>query len=180
MQETNDSDETVRARTGRSSAEWFALLDHWGARNRKHADIAKWLTAEHSVTGWWAQSITVAYERARGMRAPLQQPHGLFAVSSSKTVRVPVERLFGAFMDPALRQQWLPGQSLQVTTVQPTKSIRAKWGDGTRLAIGFYPRRDSKSQVALQHDRLSDASAAQETKAFWTERMAALKKLLES
>ena len=123
----------------------------------------------------------MAYERARGMRAPLQQPHGLFAVSSSKTVRVPVERLFDAFVDPALRQQWLPGQSLEVTAVQHTKSIRAKWGDGsTRLAIGFYPRGDSKSQVALQHDRLSDASAAQETKAFWAERMEVLKKWLES
>lgn len=179
--EGQTSDETVRARTGRSLTEWFALLDHWGASNRKHPDIAKWLTAEHSVTGWWAQSITVAYERARGMRAPLQQSHGLFGVSSSKTVGVSVERLFGAFMDPALREKWLLGESLEVTTAQPAKSIRAKWGDGgTRVAIGFYPKGDSKSQVALQHDRLSDAGVAKETKAFWTQRMDVLKKLLES
>ena len=39
-----------------------------------------------------------SYERARGLRAPGEHADG-FAVTASKTVGVPVERLFDAFVD---------------------------------------------------------------------------------
>ena len=43
-----------------------------------------------------AQAIAVSYERARGMRAVGERADG-FAVSASRTVAAPVERLFDAF-----------------------------------------------------------------------------------
>ena len=36
---------------------------------------------------WWAQSITVRYEQARGMRLPGQQPDGTFSVAVSRSLR---------------------------------------------------------------------------------------------
>jgi hypothetical protein len=46
---------------------WFDLLDEWGASERRHAEIARWLSEEQGVAGWDAQSVTVGYERARSM-----------------------------------------------------------------------------------------------------------------
>src|SRR3712207_5738140 len=63
------SDEGIRRRTGRGWEEWFDLLDEWGAGERRHAEIARWVAEEHGVDGWSAQSVTVSYERARGGRA---------------------------------------------------------------------------------------------------------------
>lgn len=64
------SEATVRERTGRGWEEWFALLDGWGAAERSRAEIIGWLGAEHRVGDWWAQCVTVGYERARGLRMP--------------------------------------------------------------------------------------------------------------
>ena len=175
------SDEAIRANTGRSWDEWFALLDAWGAVERPHPEIASWLVAEHGVPGWWAQGVTVGYERARGLRAPGQRRGGLFEATASKTVAVPVERLYEAFADPARRGRWLPDAPFEVRTAQPAKSLRADWEDGsTRVVVWFTARGDAKSQVALAHQRLPDAGAADKRKAFWRERLAALKQDLEA
>ena len=171
----------LRANTGRAWDEWFALLDRWGAVERPHPEIARWLNEEHGVDGWWAQGVTVGYEQARGLRAPGQRRGGLFEASASKTVAVPVDRLYEAFMDPGLRERWLPGAKLEVRTAKPGKSIRANWDDGsTRLVIAFTARGDAKSQVALVHERIPDAATAGELKAWWRGRVAALKQLLET
>ncbi len=175
------SDDVVRANTGRAWDEWFALLDEWGAVERSHPEIARWLNQEHGVPGWWAQGVTVAYEQARGLRAPRQRRGGQFEVNASKTVAVPVERLYDAFADPDLRERWLPGATVEVRTARPARSIRANWFDGsTRLVIAFTARGEAKSQVALVHERVPDAGTADELKAFWRGRMAALKELLEA
>jgi hypothetical protein len=175
------SDEVLRANTGRTWDEWFALLDRWGAAQRPHPEIATWLNQEHGVGGWWAQGVTVAYEQARGLRAPGQRRGGLFEVSASKTAAVPVDRLYAAFTDPALRERWLPGVSLEVRTATPGRSVRADWDDGsTRLVVNFTARGDAKSQVALVHERIPDAETAAGLKAFWRERVAVLKQVLEA
>ena len=68
------SEKSVHDKTGRTWDEWFKLLDKWGAKQKKHGEIARWLVEEHQVDGWWAQSITGAYEQDRGIRAPGQIP----------------------------------------------------------------------------------------------------------
>jgi hypothetical protein len=175
------SDEVVRARTGRTWDEWFALLDAWGGAQRPHPEIARWLVEEHGVGGWWAQGVTVAYEQARGLRDPGQRRGGLYEVTVSKTVAVPVERLYQAFADPALRERWLPGNGIEVRTAHPGRSIRANWDDGsTRLLIAFTARGEAKSQVAITHERVPDAGTADKLKTWWRERVAVLKQVLEA
>jgi hypothetical protein len=175
------SDAVIRANTGRGWDEWFALLDRWGAAERPHPEIARWLGQEHEVSGWWAQGVTVAYEQARGLRAPGQRRGGLYEVNAAKTVAVPVDRLFEAFTDPALRERWLPGARFEIRTARPGRSIRANWDDGsTRLVVGFTALGDAKSQVAVTHERVPDPATAATLKAFWRERVAVLKQVLEA
>jgi len=99
------SDDSLHNATGKSTTEWFAILDAWGAVERSHRDIARYLQDEHEVSGWWAQTITVSYERARKGRAKYQRDDGTFAVNASKTVDVPVTVLFDAVVDPAARDR---------------------------------------------------------------------------
>jgi hypothetical protein len=174
------SDEAIRERTGRGWDEWFGLLDGWNAASRPHPEIARWLREEQDVDGWSAQSVTVGYERARGLRAPGQRPEG-WSVTASKTIGVPVERLFAAFDDESQRERWLPGAELHLRTASEPKSARYDWEDGSsRVIVGFYAKGDDKSQVALEHARLPDADTAEEMKAWWRGRVAALKEMLEA
>lgn len=174
------STETVRRATGRDLDEWYAVLDAWGAADRAHGDIAAWIADEHGIDNWWTQTITVEYERARGLRAVGSGRDGTYAVTASRTVEVPVDRLFEAVTDAGLRERWLPGADLRERTSQPGRSARFDvGGDGTRVNLGFTARGEKRSQVALQHERLPDAASADKAKAYWRDRLAALKTLLE-
>jgi len=104
------SDEVVRANTGRTWDDWFALLDAWGAAERPHPEIARWVAGEHGVGGWWAQGVTVAYEQARGLRAPGQRRGGLFEVNASKTVAVPVDPPVPGLRRPRPARALAPGR----------------------------------------------------------------------
>ncbi|GAA1765647.1 hypothetical protein [Streptomonospora arabica] len=174
-------DASVRERTGRGIEEWFALLDEWGARQRTHTEIARHLTADQGVDGWWAQSVTVAYEQSRGMRAPGQRSDGSFSATASKTVAVSADRLFAAFADSGVRERWLPGAPLRVRTATPARSWRADWsGAGAgRLVAAFTAKGPDKAAVSLEHEKLPDAEAAAAMRTHWRERLQALKHLLE-
>ena len=177
---TTTSDDAVQRATGRPREEWFALLDAWDATAREHREIAAWLTGEHGVPGWWAQSVTVDYERARGLRALGSGRDGLFRISASRTVGVPVERAFEAFVDPEVRERWLPGAELRERTARPPRSARFDWGDGSsRVHVVFDAKGEAKSTASLQHVRLADGDEAERMKAFWRDRVSALKAELE-
>jgi hypothetical protein len=173
------SDAIMRQRTGRGWEEWFDLLDAWGAADRPRADALEWVAAEHAVEGWSAQAVTVGYYRARGLRAVGEGPDG-FTVTASKTVAVPVERLYEAFVDASVRGRWLPDAELRRRSALPPRSARFDWGDGTtRVNVFFTAKGADRSAAALQHERLPDGEAAERMKAFWRDRVAALKAELE-
>jgi hypothetical protein len=178
--EARISAEKVRERTGHTWNEWFALLDEWGAADREHSEIAAWLGAEHGVPGWWAQGVTVEYEKARGLRPIGGDRDGTLNVSASKTVAVPVERLYEAVTDPEQREQWAPGAPLQERTALPHRTARYDWGEGsTRVIVGFTVKSDDKSTVAISHERLPDSDSADSMRSYWRERLAVLKTVLE-
>lgn len=175
------SDERIRSRTGRGWEEWFDLLDEWGAADRSHREIARWVAEQQGVVplAWGAQAVTLSYERARGLRAVGEHSDG-FAITASKTVAVPVERLYDAFVDESQRRRWLPDGELRQRTASRPKSARFDWGDGeSRVTVSFAAKGDAKSTAAVQHARLADAEQAERMKALWRARVATLKEVLE-
>ena len=84
------------------------------------------------------------------------------------------------FVDASLRERWLPALELRERTATKPKSARFDWGDGeTRVIVGFEAKGEAKSVVALEHARLPDAQEAARMKAFWRDRVAVLKEVLE-
>jgi hypothetical protein len=176
------SDETIRERTGRGWEEWFDLLDEWGAADKTHREIARWLAGQQGIhpLAWNAQAIAGSYERARRGRQVGQHEDG-FSVTATKTVAVPVERLYDAFVDTSLRERWLPDGDLRERTATKPRSARFDWGeDGTRVHVAFAAKGEAKSTAALAHERLPDGAEAERMKAFWRERVAGLKEVLEA
>ncbi len=71
-------------------------------------------------------------------------------------------------------------RTFRLRTATAPKSARYDWEDGsTRVNVGFVDAGASKSRVALSHERLPDADTADEMKAWWRERLTALKSQLE-
>jgi uncharacterized protein YndB with AHSA1/START domain len=172
------SEEAIVRGTGRGWDDWLRLLDARGIDGFSHRDTAAWLAAEQGLTSWWAQSITIGFERARGLRAAHQLADG-FSVGVAKTFGVPVEWLWAAFADEAGRSRWLEPGLLRERTAQPGRSARFDVAGGpSRVAVSLASKGEAKTAVTVQHERLAAAADVEERRAFWKERLAALADLL--
>src|SRR5262245_59119510 len=100
---------SVLKKTGHPVDHWFAVLDAFGAASRGHTAAARHLHDDHGVENWYAQSLTVAYERAHGLRAPNQSSAGDFQVSISRVVPASVAEAVDAIRSARRCRRWLSG-----------------------------------------------------------------------
>jgi hypothetical protein len=175
------SDEAIRQRTGRGWEEWFDLLDAWGAADRSHREIARWLAEqlEADPLAWSVQAVAVSYDRARKGRAVGERTDG-FAATATRTIGVDAATAFDAFMDESARVDWLPDGHLRTRTSTRPRSARFDWETGeTRVLVTFDAKGTEKTTVAVEHSRLADADEADKAKLRWREALTALKTQLE-
>lgn len=173
------SNESVRAKTGKSWAEWVEALDASGATALTHAKIARHILATYDdLNEWWAQMVTVGYERIRGLRDVGQRRGGAYEANKSRTFPVGISALYRAFAVARVRRKWLP-VDLVIRTSQRERSMRITWDDGTKVDAYFVSKGPRKSTVAIQHRGLPTAAAREEAKTHWGERLDALRDLLE-
>ena len=174
------SDAVLKQRTGCTWERWVKALDRAKADTWTHGEIAKYVHEKYKIPGWWAQTVTVGYERIKGRRAIGQRQDGTFEASKSRTFAVPLERLYGAFHDARARSRWLAGVDLTVRATTRDKSMRITWPDRTSVEVWFTARGDAKSNVALAHGKLPDRDSSARMKSFWGDRLDALEELLAS
>jgi hypothetical protein len=172
------SDELIKAKTGCDWDRWVKALDYAKAHEWPHREIARYVHEKYKVPGWWTQTVTVGYERIKGLRAIGQRRDGGYEANKSRTYPVPLARLYRGFSDKRNRAKWLPGVDLTIRTATKDKSMRITWPDGTSVVVGFLSKGSGKSSVQVQHGKLSDKAAADRVKAFWGERLGALAEVL--
>ena len=183
------SEATSRARTGHGLDHWFAVLDAFGAVERGHTAAARHLADAHQVPGWYAQGITVAYERARGVRALNQRRDGVYEVSVTKVVAAGTREIVAAFSDARRRARWTKGLDGQLAkalsaalkapaskgfVVRADGQGRYRYGwDGTAVQFHLYPKAGGKAQVVVTHAKLASAQALEARRAEWRAALAA-------
>jgi hypothetical protein len=173
------ADEALIRATGRDHAEWFGILDGWGATEHNHTEIARWLSETHGTPGWWTQNITVAYERARGLRKPGQMANG-FTVNVTRTVAVDAATGLEAFTNAAVRDTWLPGAPMRQRPTRAAHTARFDWTDPpSRVVVALVPKDGSRATVAVAHEQLPDIETAERFKAAWRGWLGTLRTVLE-
>lgn len=168
------SDETIVKGTGHDWAHWLALLDGWGAMDRTHTEIARWLAATQDISGWWAQTVTVGYERARGRRAVHQTARG-FEVSVSKTIRAPRARVWAWLTDPDRRTAWVePGVLQPTTTREPVGARFAVVGTASVVEAFLDAKTDDRTTVTVTARKLQDGEDVERQRGVWRARLGLL------
>jgi hypothetical protein len=186
----------VLARTGHDLAYWFGVLDAFGAVERGHTASARHVSEDHGVDGWYAQGITVAYERARGLRAINQRMAGSYEVSASKVVAAEVPAIVATLTEPRRRARWsadadagLIGALARALRAPASKGFvrkanghtryRYAW-DASTVEIDLEPKGDRRTSVVVRHLKLASANAVEERRAQWRAALAALAAALAS
>lgn len=174
------SDAKALESTGKKYEEWVSVLDRWGAGDKKHPETVRYLMDKHGLEGWWAQTVTNVYERARGIRQKHQSGDG-FTVYASKTVAAGIDDVFDAFADSRRRKQWLTDGTMKVRSSQAGRTAHFDWdGGSTRVTVTFEDKGSSKTTVSVSHEKLPDPQQAEKAKAAWRQRLADLNAYLES
>jgi hypothetical protein len=171
-------DEVLKQRTGKIWKEWFLILDRAGAKKMNHTEIATVLYEKFSVPGWWCQMVAVGYEHSRRLRE-LHESSAGFSASVSRTFDVALKPLFAACADDKKRGAWLKGDKLVVSTARPEKTVRGAWDGASRMEIRFYPKGAAKTQVVIDHMKLSSSADVAKMKAFWSENLERLRAFAE-
>ena len=170
------SDAAVEAKTGKRWRQWFDRLDQAGARSWDHKTIAKSLHEDYGLTFWWAQTVTVGYEQAVGLRAKHEMPDG-YQIQRQRVAAVSDDTAWRAIADPALRKLWVPEVAEAGLRRQrdEKRQLHLDWdgfeSERGRILIGVLPKGESKCSVGVMHSKLTSAEAAEAAKAFWAERL---------
>ena len=170
------SEAAITKGTGQGWDHWFRVLDDWGATSRSHTEIARYVNGEHGVDGWWAQSVTVGYERARGMRARNERPEG-FEVSVSKTLRDPrhgrLARVRRAEPPSSLARS-RPADADRHPHDGPLGPIRCARRGHARERLSHARRSDDRTTVTVTHVKLDGADDVAAHRTAWKGRLARL------
>ena len=186
------SEEKFIAKTGHGFDHWFAILDKFDAVKKGHTAAARHLYETHGVDGWYAQGITVAYERARGVRTVNQRGDGAYEVSVSKTVTGDAKAVVKALTDT--RQQGklkvsdaglvsalgaalkAPKSKGFIVRADGLGRYRYKWGD-TIVQFYMVPKA-GKVSVVVTNSRLADNAMVEQRRGVWREMLNSLATLL--
>ena len=152
------SDATMAAATGTHPRDWFEVLDAHEATSWTHTEIAHWLVGHDGVDGWWAQSITVRYEQARGMRAPGQMADGTFTVGASKSIPGDQQRALDRAI--AVFSAHLGAEPASVNRTAKYPTARWKLPGGESLLLTASPTKNTRTSISAAHSRISDADRA--------------------
>ena len=176
------TDKVVVAKTGKTMAEWFVILDEQGGKQLDAHGIYALVTTIDGLKPlgeWNCGLLSTSYQWDRGLRQRGEKADG-FEISVSKTIGVDVAMLYAAWLDDGLRAKWLP-DNVTITKSTENKSVRVLWSDGaTRLSVDLYPKGEDKSQMVVQHLKIPDSEMAAAMKEYWAERLNELKSTLEN
>lgn len=145
-------EQVVIERTGRGWQQWRDLIDAWPGHRDGHTAVARWLEQEHGVDGWWAQQLTVGWERLSGRRLPNQLADGTFTANRSATIEVDAEVLRAHLLDADLRAALFPGEAPELRSRPTSKNVRLGVGEGV-AELALRPKPDGRVTVTVQHHK---------------------------
>lgn len=167
------TDEVIGTNTGRGWDQWRELIDAWPGHDGGHREVAAWLQREHDVDGWWAQAVTVGWERITGRRLPAQMADGTFTASKSATIATDRDALREMLLDAAGRADLFPGLETELRSRPTSKNVRIGLEQGV-AEINLAPKDDGRVTVTVAHAKLTSPRDVEQWKAFWSDWLEAL------
>lgn len=186
--------------TGKSLPQWFAEIDSWGGAALGRREISSRLYDEHKVDPWWAATLNIEYEAARGIKEKDGRAKG-YMICATKMIKATADTCYDAFVSAAALDRWLgpahtltfsdggslgngDGNRALIRKINPAKTIKLVWQQAdaapdTPVEIKFSPA-GAKTTVMITHDRLQTRADADGLRRAWGEALERLKAVIEA
>jgi hypothetical protein len=157
--------------TGRSWQEWLAFLKSIDAEKLSHKEIAERVAATGHASGWWSQSIAVAFEQSIGRRVPGQGSDGTFQASATRTLPGTMDEALVAWAALVGDRKEFDGVAVtrgpETSRSQNFCYWRCGLADGSRVSMSFYEKAPGRAAIGLGHEKLESASEVERWREFW-------------
>ncbi|MDP8930263.1 MAG: DUF4287 domain-containing protein [Actinomycetota bacterium] len=173
VSDPEQSDEVIGDNTGRGWDQWRELIDAWPGYDQGHTAVASWLQDEHDLDGWWAQAVTVGWERITRRRLPHQMADGTFTANRSATITTDPAALREMLLDDDDRADLFPGMHPELRSRPTSKNVRVALTDGV-AEIAIVAKDDRRATVTVAHAKLSSPEEVTHWKAYWGDWLEAL------
>ncbi len=179
----------VQKATGRNWDEWIRILRDAGAADWNHKEIVAFLAKNYELSGWWQQTVTVAYEKVTGRRIVGQTADTGFQVGVQKTIPVTRDEAWRLITSRSGIACWLgkvnrfslvEGKryatiakiSGEIRVVKNEQRIRLTWNrtDFMRpatLQIALAESAGGKTSLRFHMEHLPSAKVREEMKQHW-------------
>lgn len=164
----------VERATNRTWEEWLHYMEGIDAKNLSHYEIASKLLEELDGKieniGWWAQSVTVAYEQYIGRRIPGQQSDGNFQTSVSKSTALGMQELMDKWERFAAEDQEVSDLIVGEVRVSGTEkriTWRTKGHDDVSIRITSEPKKNGTASIIANLMDLQTHELNIEAKSKW-------------
>ncbi|HEX2080583.1 MAG TPA: SRPBCC domain-containing protein [Longimicrobium sp.] len=184
------SDEAVRTATGRTWDEWEKVLDARGAAGLSHKQIVALLEEMGEIrSAWWVQSVTVGYEKRKGMRVLGETADTGFQVGVRRTVPLAPEDAWRLLTSAEGVRTWLGGEpglrwekgeryTLQdgaageVRVFKPGSHLRMTWQPrgwprASTIQVRVMPASGGRSVLSFHQEHLPGPAEREERRAFF-------------
>ena len=178
------SDEATRRATGASLEEWAQIIRAAGLADASHKQIADFLALERGVPPWWAQQLTVGYERLYRARPVGATADGGFQIGVSRTFGISAAKLWDFLVSPRgaalISGDGPDAAETEPTTLRPYSHIRMRWRlplwkGYSILQVRVAGGKDAESATITFHqEKLPDAAAREDMRRRWSEVLDAL------
>jgi len=172
---TNPRIRPVERATHRSWDEWLRFMEGIGAQDLDHKAIAlkvyEELDGRIEQHGWWAQSVTVAYEQHIGRRLPGQRSDGTFQLSVSRSTSLGLDELMQrwekfAADDDVVRDLVVAGDP-RVSGSDKRITWRTRARDGSSVIVTSELRSNGSASLVVNQMGLASAELNDEARERW-------------
>lgn len=190
-------DTSVMKATGKPLAHWFNTIENSKRGNLSHKEIANFLHKECGLTPWWAQEVTVLYEKSIGRRVTGQTQDSGFQVGISKTLPIRKEALWDIITSPkgfalivgdetdaknAINQNQTSktGIEYRITTYEAYSHMRMQWRlpewmDYSILQVRVIEQRSGNAALTFHQEKMASKKIREEMRQYWKDRFDRLK-----
>lgn len=165
------SDEAILKATGAPWTHWLEVFSLMDAKSLPHKDIARKLSEDHKVPGWWSQMLTVKFEYEIGRRQIRQDKPGEYTMNFSSTIHGHLDIIYKRWQHAHNTIKELNGVAfLEAPVLSQTDNWRywkAKMSDGSRIYINFSQKSEEKVLLQITQERISSEAKADQWKEYW-------------
>ncbi len=172
------SDDAIKKATGKDWSAWISFLIDNDGCDKTHKELVK-ILKDAGVSPWWQQSIAGQFEKDIQGRQMHEMPSG-FQATASRTINTAAKKIFDNFDNGDA--VWLPDGKIMITTQKSPHTIRGAWSGSAAGRVDAYitEKGKHKSQISINHTKISDAATCDKLKHAWRAALTDLKKSLET